>query len=100
MERTAKAIVLNIATCLALAEPTLAIAQTRSSEPGSASVAKQFASGANQVGEGATQIGEGIKNGAIMIWDAIKTGVASGANRLNGDVSGPDAPQAPPGQSR
>jgi hypothetical protein len=44
--------------------------------------------------EGATLIGEGIKNGRIMM-GAVKTGVTSGANKLNRNVSSPDAPQAP-----
>ena len=68
-----------------------AIAQTSAKQPTSSSVAQQFKSGADRVGEGAAQIGAGIKQGAIMTWEAIKSGAAAAAAKFNGGQTSPAA---------
>jgi hypothetical protein len=76
-----------------------AIAQTSNTQPTSSGVTQQFKSGADQVGQGAAQIGEGIKQGAIMTWEAIKSGAAAAAAKFNGSQSSPGTKSpAPPAQ--
>ena len=70
-----------------------AVAQTSASQPTSSGVAQQFKSGADRIGDGAAQIGEGIKEGAIMTWEAIKTGTAAASAKFSGSQGSSTAKQ-------
>jgi len=82
--RNATFLVIVAITVLVVGNRCPAAAQTSGSQPTSNGVAQQFKSGADQIGEGAAQIGEGIKQGAIMTWEAIKTGASAAAAKFNG----------------
>jgi hypothetical protein len=52
-----------------------------------------------QIKDGATKVGQGIKQGAINLWEATKSAVSAGTDKLNGHGSAPaDSKASPPPQ--
>jgi hypothetical protein len=49
-----------------------------------------------QIKDGATKVGQGIKQGAINLWEATKSAVSAGTDKLNGHGNSPTDGKTPP----
>lgn len=85
MKLPLRAFVIVVAVSVIATWSGLAFAQGSKDHPTSNDVSQQFKSGADRVGDGAAQIGEGIKQGAILTWEAIKSGFNSATATFDDD---------------
>ena len=71
---------------IALAEPSLAQSGDRPEAQGGPSMdsaGEQIKDGAHRIGEGAVRLGKGVKDGAVAVWDAVRSGASAAAAKLH-----------------
>lgn len=85
--RSSANLVLAIAiVAIALATPSWAQTggrQERQSGSSMDSAGEQLKAGAHRIGEGAVSLGNGVKQGAVAVWDAIRSGASAAAAKLH-----------------